>query len=60
MKILYNSILNIVKKQSGNQTGEMIFAYCFATFAGALLLWHIIDKIITFSVVSAELKLIFT
>ena len=56
MKILYNKIVNHLKKQ----TGEMIFAYCFATFAGGLLLWHIIDKIITFSVVSAELKLIFT
>jgi hypothetical protein len=56
MKILYNSILNIVKKE----TGELIFAYCFATFAGGLLLWHIVDKIIAFSVVSSEFKLIFT
>jgi hypothetical protein len=56
MKILYNSILNIVKKE----TSEMIFAYCFTAFAGGILLWHIIDKIITFSTVSSELQLIFT
>jgi len=55
MKTLYNSVINIVKKQDG----ELIFAYCFATFAGGLLLWNIIDKIITFTVVNAELQLIF-
>ena len=56
MKTLYNSVIKHLKEQ----TGELIFAYCFATFAGGLLLWHIIDKIITFSVVSGELQLIFT
>ena len=56
MRILYNSVINKIKEQ----TGELIFAYCFASFAGGLLLWHIIDKIITFSTVSPELQLIFT
>jgi len=56
MKILYNSIKDHIKEQEG----QMIFAYCFATFASGLLLWHIVDKIIAFSAVSSELKLIFT
>ena len=56
MKILYNSIKQHIKEQEG----QIIFAYCFATFAGALLLWHIVDKIIAFSAVSSELQLIFT
>jgi hypothetical protein len=56
MKTLYNSVINIVKKQDS----ELIFAYCFAAIASGLLLWHIVDKIIAFSVVSSELKLIFT
>ena len=56
MKTLYNSIINHIK----GQEGQMLFAYMFASFAGGLLLWHIVDKIIAFSAVSSELKLIFT
>jgi len=56
MKILYNKIVNHIKEQEG----QMLFAYMFASFAGGLLLWHIVDKIIAFSAVSSELQLIFT
>ena len=56
MKILYNSIKDHIKEQGG----QIIFAYCFATFASGLLLWHIVDKIIAFSSLNSELQLIFT
>ena len=56
MKILYNSVIDHIKKL----TGELIFAYCFMGFALTLFLWHIIDKIAKFTVVSDQFKLIFT
>ena len=56
MKILYNIVIDHIKEQDG----QMLFAYCFAAFAGGLLFWNIIDKIIAFSAVSSEFQLIFT
>ena len=56
MRIVYNSIKQHIKEQGS----QIIFAYGFMAFAGSLLLWHIIDKIIKFSTVSSELELIFT
>jgi hypothetical protein len=56
MKILYNVAINEWKQLSS----ELRFAYCFATFAASMLVWHIVDKIIAFTVVADELKLIFT
>ena len=56
MKILYNIAINEWKKQ----TAELKFAYCFFTFAAGMLLWHIADKIIAFTIVADDLKLIFT
>ena len=51
MKILYNNIVQWWK----NQSGQMLFAYAFMLYAIALFLWHLIDKIIAFSVISDEI-----
>jgi len=56
MKILYNSVIDHLK----GLTPDLVFAYFFMGFALTLFLWHIVDKIAKFTVVSDQFKLIFT
>jgi len=51
MRILYNKVVQWWKKQSG----EMLLAYGFMAYTLTLFLWHLIDKIIAFTVVSDEI-----